>query len=85
MTTFAERALFCRRPLESTYVVLADTQRLFEMKYKTRILKFSLTICGESAKSPGEGKHYPPQYSGLENSMEYIVHGVAKNQTQSDE
>ena len=32
-------------------------------------------------KSPGEGKGYPLQYSGLENSMDYIVHGVAKGQT----
>ena len=32
--------------------------------------------------SPGEGKGYPLQYSGLENSMDYIVHGVAKTQTQ---
>ena len=31
--------------------------------------------------SPGEGKGYPLQYSGLENSMDYIVHGVAKSQT----
>ena len=30
---------------------------------------------------PGEGKCYPLQYSGLENSMDYIVHGVAKNRT----
>ena len=29
-------------------------------------------------KSPGEGKGYPLQYSGLENSMERIVHRVAK-------
>ena len=29
-------------------------------------------------RSPGEGKGYPLQYSGLENSMECIVHGVAK-------
>ena len=27
-------------------------------------------------KSPGEGKGYPLQYSGLENSMDYTVHGV---------
>ena len=33
-------------------------------------------------RSPGEGKGYPLQYSDLENSMDYIVHGVAKNQTQ---
>ena len=28
-------------------------------------------------RSPGEGKGYPLQYSGLENSMDCIVHGVA--------
>ena len=33
-------------------------------------------------RSPGKGKGYPLQYSGLENSMDYIVHGVAKSQTQ---
>ena len=28
---------------------------------------------------PGEGKGYPVQYSGLENSMDCIVHGEAKS------
>ena len=32
-------------------------------------------------RSPGEGKGYPLQYSGLENSMDSIVHGIAKSQT----
>ena len=32
-------------------------------------------------KSPGEGKGYPLQYSGLENSMDCIVHRVTKSQT----
>ena len=32
-------------------------------------------------KSPGEGNGYPLHYSGLENSMNCIVHGVAKSQT----
>ena len=32
-------------------------------------------------RSPGEGKGYPFQYSGLENSMDLLVHGVAKSQT----
>ena len=32
--------------------------------------------------SPGEGNGYPLQYSGLENSMDCIVHGVAKSWTQ---
>ena len=31
-------------------------------------------------RSPGEGKGYPLQYSGLENFMHCIVHGVAKSQ-----
>ena len=32
-------------------------------------------------RSPWEGNGYPLQYSGLENSMDCIVHGVAKSQT----
>ena len=35
-------------------------------------------------RSPGEGNNYPFQYSGLENSMDCIVHGVhrvTKSQT----
>ena len=30
-------------------------------------------------RSPAEGKGYPLQYSGLENSMDCIDHGVAKS------
>ena len=33
-----------------------------------------------SGTSPGEVHGYPLQYSSLENSMDYIVHGVAKSQ-----
>ena len=29
----------------------------------------------------GEGKGLPLQYSGLENSMDYIVHGIAESDT----
>ena len=32
-------------------------------------------------RPPGEGKGYPLQYSGLENSMDCIVHVVAKGRT----
>ena len=32
-------------------------------------------------RSPGEGKGYPFQYFGLENSRDYTVHGVAKSRT----
>ena len=35
-----------------------------------------------SGRSPGEGIGYPLQYSGLENSIDCIVHGVTKSQAQ---
>ena len=34
-----------------------------------------------SGRSVGEGIGYPLQYSGLENSMDCIVHGVTKSWT----
>ena len=34
-----------------------------------------------SGRSPGERKGYPLHYSGLENSMDYVVHGVTKSWT----
>ena len=33
-------------------------------------------------RSPGDGKGYPLQYSGLENCMDCLVHGVAKSRIQ---
>ena len=30
-------------------------------------------------RSPGKGNGYPLQYSDLENSMDFIVHGVTKS------
>ena len=35
-------------------------------------------------EDPGERKGYPLQYSGLENSMDCIVHGVVKSQKVSN-
>ena len=40
-----------------------------------------LGLIPELGRSPGEGKGYPLQCSGLEDSMDCIVHGVAKSQT----
>ena len=34
-----------------------------------------------SGRSPGEGIGYPLQYTGLENSMDYVVHGVTESDT----
>ena len=33
-------------------------------------------------RSPGDVKGYPLQYSGLENSMNCMVHGITKSRTQ---
>ena len=30
-------------------------------------------------RSPGEGKGYPFQHSGLENSMDSIIHGITES------
>ena len=38
-------------------------------------------IPGLGSRSSGEGKGYPLQYSGLENSMDCMVHEVEKSQT----
>ena len=32
-------------------------------------------------RSPGEGNSYPLQYSGQENSMDCIVHGITESDT----
>ena len=32
-------------------------------------------------RSPGEGKDYPLQYFGLENSMNCVLHGIPKSRT----
>ena len=43
--------------------------------------KESTCSVGELGSIPVEGNNYPLQYSGLENSVNYIVHGVAKSWT----
>ena len=49
--------------------------------------KVSVYNAGDQGSIPGlgrsseEGIGYPLQHSGLENSMDCIVHGVAKSQT----
>ena len=40
-----------------------------------------LALIPELGRSPGEGKGYPLQYSGLENSGDCIIHRVAKSRT----
>ena len=52
-----------------------------------QLIKESTCNVGDLGSNPGlgrarvEGKDYPLQYSGLENSIDCIVHGVTKSQT----
>ena len=39
-----------------------------------------LSLIPGLGRSPGEGMGYPLQYSCLENSMDYMVHGVPESQ-----
>ena len=41
-----------------------------------------LSLISGLRRSRGGGNGYPLQHSGLENSMDYTVHGVPKDQTQ---
>ena len=69
-------AIGCCVPYSSTSIVLKKRKNSDIVKQNPAIPL--LTI---STKSPGEGKGYSLQYSGLENSMDCIVHGLAKSQT----
>ena len=69
--------------------------QLLLIRYTFWILGFSCGSAGKESscnagdlgsipglgRSLGESKTYPSHYSGLENSMDFIVHGVAKGQT----
>ena len=52
----------------------------FKLSSKLSLSQHKLSVC--FSLFPREGKGYQLQYSGLENSMDCIVHGVSKSQTQ---
>ena len=80
-----------------TPVQFLDQEDLLEKRQATHSSILGLPLCSAGkepicnvgdlglipglGRSPGEGKGYPLQYSGQENSMDYVVHGVAKSQT----
>ena len=61
---------------------------LLEASLVAQLIKESICNVGDLGlipgleRSPREGKGYPLPYSGLENSMDCIVHGVIKSRTQ---
>ena len=85
--------LQCRRPWFDSWVRKISWRR--DSLPTPVSLSFSCSLGGKEStcsvgdlgsfpglwRSHEEGKGYPLQYSGLENSMDCIVHGVAKSQT----
>ena len=63
-------------PLQSSWASLVA--QLVKNLHTMRVDLRSIPGLG---RSPREGKGYPLQYSGLENSMDCIVHGVTKSRT----
>ena len=63
------------------YIYMASQGAQLVKNLPTCIARDPSSIPG-LGRSPGEGKGYPLHYSGLENSMDSIVHGVTKNGTQ---
>ena len=65
-----------------------EQQRCIYTFYDNSVGKESACHAGEPGlipglgRSPGEGDSYPFQCSGLDNSMDCIVHGVTKSLTQ---
>ena len=79
------------------YLILVNLYEVFSLRHRAKCLggfpcgsasKENTCNAGELGsipglgRSPGEVKGYPLQYSGLENSMDCIVHGVTKSRTQ---
>ena len=65
-------------PFSGTYAPVAS---LVAQLIKTAHSAEDLLSIPGLGRSPGEGNGYPLQYSGLENPMDCIVHGVSKSQT----
>ena len=78
MSHFTLAFQHCTRILSYCTVKEKSNKRLKDQERRNKIVTDNIPGSGRSA---GEGKGYPLQYSGLENSMEFIVHGVAKNWT----
>ena len=74
--------------LQFLYGVFLGCCQLYKASLVAQLVKNPPAMPGDLGsipalgKPPGEGKGYPLQYSGLENSMDFIVHGVTKSRTQ---
>ena len=70
--------------LIATLLIVANKWKLFPRGSAGKESACSMGDLGSIPglrRSPGEGKGYPFQYSGLENSTDCTVHGVANSWT----
>ena len=72
---------------ESKWGLLYCRQILYQLSYQGSPSKMENNVGDLGSvpglgRSPGEGKDYPLQCSGLENSMDCIVHRITKSRTQ---
>ena len=72
---FADRGLYSQGYSPSWALLVAQLVKNTPAMQETWVQSLGWARC------PGEGKGYPLQYSGLENSLDCIVHGVGKSQT----
>ena len=71
---------FCRIKRESPVYAIGWASLVAQL-VKNLLVVWDLGLIPGLGRSPGEGKGYPLQYSGLENSMDCIVFGVTKSRT----
>ena len=57
------------------------TESYFAQLRRNLMMSIDVDSIPGLGRSPGEGKGYPHQFSGLENSMDCIVHGVINGRT----
>ena len=71
------------QPLEERHGIDSPTQHSFDRSAgeESACSAGDLGSIPGLGRSPGEGKGYPLQHSGLENSMDCTVYGVVKSQT----
>ena len=73
----------CCNPLPPCFVILLSTHQGFPGDSEGKESACNVGDLGLITgwqRSPGEGHGHPLQYSGLENSVDCIIHGVAKSQ-----
>ena len=65
-----------------SYAIYKSISLVAQMVKNLPVMQETLVQSLGQENAPGEGSGYTPQYSDLENSMDCIVDGVAKNQIQ---